>query len=420
MPRAPTAGGGRRCALLLAAAAAALLTRAAAGAPPVTLESYVADVSIASPVQVRIGLTFSFRTNGSGFKGFNLTGEAPSYRWTRSSFSCFDDEGRSGTLDRMPRADGLVALRFEGKRPLKGTVVTCGFEGTVDPAEVDGVISLQEEKGIYVVALALPAPTLATKALAVTVHFPRALSPAQIELGDLTAEEFSHERFPSAVTLRASGVPARQGRTVELFVKRGLLDASAPAEGGEGSARAAVADIGRAVGLAGQSGAGSLLPAAVFATALLLFLLLSLKGALARGAGVERPAFLLFPRATGATRSLLTFCLLTLFAVFTLSAVFLESVLAITWAVLLNVRAAGVDDAPVPPAPFHLRRATGAFLALLLLAAGATAAAYASKTSMETSLNIGYAVIVGALHLFYPAAGAGNRRGAADEKLPHA
>jgi hypothetical protein len=211
--------------------------------------------------------------------------------------------------------------------------------------------------------------------------------------GELTSEEFSKQYFPSALTLTSTSIPPYQTRTLEVVFSQGILDGN----GQTGSAPALQEQIDRYVGMKNADDAGPNFSLIVLLSSLLMFVLISLRN---RESAAPGPG-LLVPGLGGLPRALLSFCLIMLYGVFTLSGVFTEAMIFLTFAILVQLRTGN------PPRErqswlFDVRRASGLAGMLLFLAGGAAMTLLAWKYSQPSSQNLGAAFVLCCLYLFFP------------------
>ena len=395
----------RRSAILLGLLTVFLLRPhpAAAGDRAEILRLLV-DISVVSPSKITTSLSFEIDTAGKLFREFKLSGDNPLYLWSKPSLQCTTDTGTKHPLVRVPRADGLVALKVAG-RPVKARSLTCSMSAEIDPALLSGVFG-KMETGDYLLSLPLPAAASRIESLSVTVHFPDAISNEDVLLDDMTAEEFHAEMYASAVTLSASPIPPHHVKTVELTVRRGIMEKDAAAE--ESTAPTDV-QLSPYVGLKGRDPAALGLALVIFLSSLLLYALLLTRS---RRRPADEP-FLLFSGLGGLLRAAFSLCLVMLFAVFTLSGVFVEAMLFLTAAVIIETRRAMSPAGPAPDpasgdaapaAPrrgfFDIRGLRGIFSLAAFCSAGAAATLLAWPLSLQAAQNLLFAYVLCMLYLY--------------------
>ena len=392
----------------------------------VEMESVTADISIVSAKEIRTRLSFKINTNGRYVRDFKLSGEASFYKWSRSSMHCLTETGRKVGMVRMPRADGLVAMKISPKRRIKAKSLTCVMEGYIDPQHVEYVLTGQAS-GHYHLALTLPAVTKRTGSLNITVHFPDTITKTDVMLDDMTAEEFSPRFFSSAVTLVASSVPAYQAKTIEL-----LLDRSALGKPSDfyGALQPSDGEITRFVGMKSRDGFDLRFSIIIFLVSMFLFLLLLVRRAFRRtpsGLLLKASPYLVFAKISGLTRAVFTLCLIMLFAVFTLSESPVEAMLFFTCAVIMHLHlksavptalpdkaeeeapAQGSEDdagsaaGPLKPEAgfFSLKRAGGFVLLAFFLGAAVPTVMLVSSVSLESAVCLGFAFVLSLVYLFF-------------------
>ncbi len=406
----------------------------------------LADISIQSATEIQANFSFELDTKGKLFREFKLSSDGPYYAWSKASFQCTGDTGQTFGLERMPRADGLVALKITSKRPARAKSLTCAMSATIDPDLIGGVLA-REETGDFLLSLPLPAAVSRVEQLLVTIHFPDYISAGELRLDDMTAEEFAAEFFPSALTLTAGPIPPRHVKTIELTVGQDVIEAGGAAEE---TGAAAGLRIESFVGLKDRAPVNLNLSLIIFGSSLIIFLLLLL-----RGRRVRRPAedgetpcghapgpYLVFPGIGGMLRAVFTLCMVLLFAVFTLSGVFIESLVFLCFAMTLEMRrtaaatrepvdsavepvddpeappsggedgnldAAERDDASptavarpgAPPRPvFDIRGGRGLLLLALFAAAGTGATLLARSLSLQVAHTLAFAYLLASFFLF--------------------
>jgi hypothetical protein len=366
----------------------------------------LADVSIVSPSKITTSLSFEIDTAGKLFREFKLSGDNPLYVWSKPSLQCTSDTGTKHPLERIPRADGLVALRVSG-RPVKARSLTCTMSAEIDPALVSGVFG-KTQTGDYLLSLPLPAAASRIESLSITVHFPDAISNEDVLLDDMTAEEFHSEMYASAVTLSASPIPPHHVKTVELTVRRGVMEKDDAAQVSLGPTDAQLSPY---VGLKGRDPEALGLTLVIFLSSLLLYALVLMRS---RRRPADEP-HLLFSGLGGLLRAAFSLCLVMLFAVFTLSGVFVEAMLFLTSAVIVEMRRAKSPAGPVPApasgdappaAPrrglFDVRGLPGVFSLVVFCSAGAAATLLAWPLSLQAAQNLLFAHVLCMLYLFFP------------------
>jgi hypothetical protein len=386
----------------------------------------LADISIQSASEIQASFSFEIDTKGKLFREFKLSSDGPCYAWSRETFQCTADTGQTYGLARMPRADGLVAMKITSKRPARAGSLTCVMSASVDPDLISGVLA-REETGDFLLSLPLPAAVSRVEQLLVTIHFPDYISAESLRLDDMTAEEFATEFFPSALTLTAGPVPPRHVKTIELTVGQDVIETGADdgAGPGDGSTR-----LDAFVGLENPSPVDVNLAVIIFVSALLIFLLLVLRGR-KKDPSSEEP-FLVFPGIGGLLRAVFTLCMVLLFAVFTLSGVFVESLVFLTFAVTLEIRrmarapdtpardgtptldqepAAAGSERPHMPV-FDIRGGRGVLLLVLFASAGAGATLLAWNLSLQAAQTLASAYLVSSFFLFLSPGLLLRRRGA--------
>jgi hypothetical protein len=387
----------------------------------------LADISIQSASEIQASFSFEIDTKGKLFREFKLSSDGPFYAWSKASFQCSGDTGQTYGLERMPRADGLVAMKLTSKRPAKVRSLTCVMSGSIDPELISGVLG-RDDTGDFLLSLPLPATVSRVEQLLVTVHFPDYISAESLRLDDMTAEEFETAFFPSALTLTAGPIPPRHVKTIELAVGQDIIEAGA---GGDEDSGLLSPRLDAFVGLEGRSPVDLNLAVIIFLSALLIFFLLLLRG---RTAGSHDPEpCLVFPGIGGLLRAVFTLCMVLLFAVFTLSGAFIEAMVFLGFAVILEMRrsavkhssradeaadAEPVDDnaSPADPPPdetepgaesrgvrrpaFDVRGGRGLLLLLFFSAAGTGATLLAWNLSLQVAQTLACAYLVSSFFLF--------------------
>jgi hypothetical protein len=395
----------RQAAILLGLLTFFLLRpHAAAAGDRAEILRLLADISVVSPSRITTSFSFEIDTAGKLFREFKLSGDSALYVWSKPSLQCTSDTGTKHPLERVPRADGLVALKVVG-RAVKARSLTCTMSAEIDPALVSGVFG-KTQTGDYLLSLPLPAAAGRIESLTVTVHFPDAISREDVLLDDMTAEEFHAELFASAVTLSASPIPPHHVKTVELTVRRGIMEKDASAQD---SLAPTDAQLSPYVGLKGRDPAALGLTLVIFLSSLLLYALILTRS---RRRPADEP-YLLFSGLGGLLRAAFSLCLVMLFAVFTLSGVFIEAMLFLTAAVIVEMRRARSPDRPAPDpaagdappaAPmrglFDIRGLRGISSLVVFCSAGAAATILAWPLSLQAAQNLLFAYLLCLLYLF--------------------
>jgi len=388
--------------------AAQLLPAAGQAGDRADVTLFSADISIASPAEIKVAFSFNLDTAGKSVKEFKLSAEPAFYQWSKQSLQCIADGDAAYALERVPRADGLTTLRLMSKRAPKTRSLLCQMSGQIDPSQVEMILT-RKDSGDYFLSLPLPAATSRVAELRATVHFPSAITDRDVEPGELTSEEFQAQYFPSALTLTSTSIPPYQVRTIDVSIAQGILDRIDQSAGTAPSQE----QISRFVGMKNPREEGANFSLVILLASLIMFILMTLRS---RGAPAA-PPFLIFPRLGGLPRSLFSLCLVMLYAVFTLSGVFTEAMVFLTCAVAVQLRRGGLatdrsptepsGSAPVPsvgslPGLFNIRRAWGLMTLAVFLAAGTVLTLLAWRLSPQSAQNLGAAFLLCTLHLFFP------------------
>lgn len=384
------------------------------------MEQVLADFSIVSLNEINTLFSFEINTNGKPFRNFKLSSEGPFYRWSKTSMQCVTaDGGRKFGMERMLRADGLVAMNIVSKRSVKSRSITCQMSGKIDPGQVESVLA-KMASGDYFLSIPLPAVTNRVSTLTATIHFPGYITPDDIKLDDMTAEEFEADFFPSALTLRATSIPPHQVKTLEMTIRHGTLEKN-PAF--YGSLEPSDEQLAPFVGMKKHDKKNFNFSLVVFISSFFMFSLLVIRGQ------SKKLPYLLFSSIGGPTRALFTLCLIMLFALFTLSGVFIEAMVFLTCCVIIQLpagspdssrgpgeaqpqeppevdaRVGPVEEAPHPQRPrrsfFDIRGAFGMLFLVLFAAAGATSCLLVSAVSVQASQNLAAAYVLCSLYLFF-------------------
>ena len=421
--RANAAG---RLALTLLLAFVCLFSGAAEAGGKVEIESLTADFSIVSAEEIRTRFNFKINANGKRLKDFKLSGEASFYKWSSDTMHCLTETGNKVGLARVPRADGLTAMKISPKRRIKAKSLSCVMEGYIDPQHVEYLL-VGKASGLYHLAITLPAVTTRTGTLNITIHFPGTITKDNVMLDDMTAEEFSARFFTSAVTLTASSVPAYQAKTIELVLGRSALGGLS---GFYGPLQPSDGELSRFVGMQSRDERGLRFSLIIFIVSVFLFILLLARSALRRNReeqALRGSPHIVFAGISGLTRAVFALCLIMLFAVFTLSESPIEAMLFFTCAVIMHLRmktaatASGpygaeeeepadvsADDAGRPEAPlkqkqgfFSLKRAGNFVLLVLFLGAAFSTVKLVSGVSLESAVCLGFAFLLSLIFLFF-------------------
>ncbi|MFH1435039.1 MAG: hypothetical protein ABIJ56_04905 [Pseudomonadota bacterium] len=390
------------------------------------MESITADISIVSAEEIRTRLTFKISADGRPVRDFKLSGESSFYKWPDESMHCLTETGKKAGLVRVPRADGLTAMKISLKQGAKAKSLSCVMEGHIDPQFVEHVLA-GTASGHYRLALTLPAVTGRTGTLNITVHFPDTITREDVMLDDMTAEEFSARFFSSAVTLTASPVPAFQAKTIELILGQNALGNRSDFFG---SPQPSDGEITRFVGMKTREGTDLRFSIIVFLVSVFLFVLLLARSAFRRNRSdptLQVSPYLVFAGISGLTRAVFSLCLVMLFAVFTLSASPVEAMLFFTCAVIMHLRIKAAVPAAVPDTTQEespekgsvnetglangpgkpkagfggWKRAGSLALLLLLVCAAVPAAVLVSGVSAESAVCLGFAFLLSIIFLFF-------------------
>ncbi len=308
--------------------------------------AYTLDLAIESENKVTGRLDLAIEVLGGRFRGFKLARADEDLVWVKSAMYCENSSGKRFVLRRVPRADGLTDFKFvtPGFIP-KGTAscsVTYGFDPVLHSAltVVTGTGTGQEE-GRFGFSYKTPGLPLAAEDWVVTVHFPLEAGKDDVTLGELTAEEYSVERFPMALTMKRFRPPAYYTGSIEIYFSQDLLavdDGRSP----EGE-RTGILHLEKFIGVAndeGTEGTESLWMFGLLALLTMALILLKHRAALDadRMGGVSHPHMLL-PGAGLLVRFSLTCSALVLYVVLSAAGHLESSLLALTTAFALNLRA---------------------------------------------------------------------------------
>jgi hypothetical protein len=336
-------------------AALAAVPRVASAWSSTRVGSYTLDMSIESETRVTARLTLDIEVLGGRFRGFKIARADEGLSWSKSSMFCENSSGKKFMLERVPRADGLTDFRFVTPGFIPKGSALCSIEYGLDPVEI-GALQLvagqdpSEGPASEKVRFTYKTPGLpvAIEQFVITIHLPAAIGAAECELGELAAEEYTVESYPSALTLRRYRPPAYYTGLVDLLLPQQAL---AQDSGTRPSDGLGVFQVDRFVGVRDETPDATRNLWILALVAAIVLALIALKHrATARADALSRVArpYLLLSSSRLAVRLVASGALLVLYVVLSATSMDAGGLMCIAAALVMNLRGGLVLPASGP------------------------------------------------------------------------